>query len=395
MDAMGEKDKWPRWLQTQAIFLSGILFVVGMLLVFGTLSMQNGLVFLRELHRQERLADFRQKLDDVFADLLESGGSERTWLLTGDERARASFGSSTRKLVSDLDTLLHGPSPGSGISSMLPPLSRDILRNLSVLQREIREPLVRRSPAKNPLPWESVEKRIRVIDEAVEADIGQLKIARQKRQNRLIIESVFFMILILVILFMGYAYLYRHNRGMDTLQEQLRDLAFRDPLTGMANRRYLLQAMEWALGRMFRDPHVCVVFYLDLDRFKEVNDRLGHQAGDRLLVEFSRRLVSRSRKGDLVARLGGDEFVIFCDPVQNVTDVPEILRKILLRVTEEPLLPEDGFGEIGISTGWASYPEDAKTAEELLRIADRRMYEAKTKRDKKGPPDREDPSGSV
>ena len=74
MDAMGEKDKWPRWLQTQAIFLSGILFVVGLLLVFGTLSMQNGLAFLRELHRQERLADFRQKLESVLADLLESGG---------------------------------------------------------------------------------------------------------------------------------------------------------------------------------------------------------------------------------------------------------------------------------------------------------------------------------
>jgi|UniRef100_A0A7C3LS87 diguanylate cyclase (GGDEF)-like protein len=395
MDAMGEKDKWPRWLQTQAIFLSGILFVVALLLVFGTLSMQNGLAFLRELHRQERLTDFRQKLEGVFRDLLESGGDERTWLLTGDERARASFGASTRKLVSDLDTLLHAPSPGAGISSMLPSLSRDIFLNLSVLQREIREPLVARSPANNPLPWESVEKRVRAIDEAVEADIGQLEIARQKRQNRLIIESVFFMILILVILFMGYAYLYRHNRGMDTLQEQLRELAFRDPLTGMANRRYLLQAMEWALGRMLRDPHVCVVFYLDLDRFKEVNDRLGHQAGDRLLVEFSRRLVSRSRKGDLVARLGGDEFVIFCDPVQNVTDVPEILRKILLRVTEEPLLPEEGFGEIGISTGWASYPEDAKIAEELLRIADQRMYEAKTKRGKKGPPGREDPFGSV
>lgn len=395
MEAMGEKDRWPRWIQTQAVFLSGILFVVGLLLVFGTLSMRNGLAILREMHRQERLMDFRQRLEGVFADLLESGGDERTWVLTGDERARASFSLSTRKLIGDLDVLLHGPSPGPRISSMLPSLSREILSNLSVLQREIQNTAGGRSHIKNALPWESVKERIRLIDEVVGSDIGQLRLSRERRQNRLVILSVFFMILILIILFMGYVYLYRHNRGMDTLQGQLREMAFRDSLTGMANRRYLLEAMEWALGKMHRDPHVCVVFYLDLDRFKEVNDRLGHQAGDRLLVEFARRLSSRLRKGDLVARLGGDEFVIFCDPVQNVADVPEILRKILLRVSEEPLLPEKGFGEIGISTGWAIYPEDAKTAEDLLRIADQRMYEAKPKGEKKGPPFREDPIGSV
>ncbi|MHB8544721.1 MAG: GGDEF domain-containing protein, partial [Leptospirales bacterium] len=130
-------------------------------------------------------------------------------------------------------------------------------------------------------------------------------------------------------------------------------------------------------ARISRNPHVCAVLYLDLDGFKKVNDRFGHQAGDRLLIEFSRRLVANLRKGDLVARLGGDEFVVFLDPLESPDRIPEIVDGIVERLNESPLIPEIALNEVGVSIGWAVYPEDGKDVNGLIAVADRKMYERK------------------
>lgn len=382
MTEIVDHDRWPRWLRTQAVFLTGILLVVVLILVFGTLSMRNGMKFTREMQTQEEMTAFRHDLEKVYSDFLEAGGDDRTWVLTGDPAVRKAFGEAARRLVADLGRLLHNPAASSPIAASLPALSRTILENLSVLESE--SPSRHYTRGRMPLPWANVRPAIRKLDRALAVEINRIRLSRQRLQDRLIVMALFFTCLILVVLFMGYAYLFRHNQGMHLLQTRLSELASRDPLTGLSNRRHLLEVMEWALGRMERHPHGCAVLYLDLDGFKGINDRLGHQAGDRLLVEFSRLLAGRVRKSDLVSRLGGDEFVVFCDPLQNPEEVPVLVRRILDRIDQEPFLADKGGEFIGISSGWAIYPEDGKTAEELIKVADRRMYEAKVREKEKG-----------
>ncbi len=387
-----DRDRWPRWLRTQAVLLLGILSLVVLLLVFGTLSMRDGMKFYREMQLQEELMAFRHDLDTVYSDFLEAGGDDRTYLLTGHPAQKEAFDLSARRLVRDLGHLLHDPEAGASTGEDLPGLSRAILHNLSRMEQEVSSP--RLPKEKEARPWETIRPAIQALNQSLAVKISRIRVSREREQTRLVIVSLFFTSLILGVLFMGYAYLYRHNQGMHLLQAELSELASRDPLTGLSNRRHLLEVMEWALARMDRHPHACAVLYLDLDGFKGINDRLGHQAGDRLLVEFSLRLAARVRKSDLVSRLGGDEFVVFCDPLQNPEELPSLVQKILDRIEEAPLLTEKGGEFIKISSGWAIYPEDGKTAEDLLKVADQRMYDAKSRDKKKGPSRRKDPLDS-
>jgi hypothetical protein len=299
-----DRDRWPRWLRTQAVLLLGILSLVVLLLVFGTLSMRDGMKFYREMQLQEELMAFRHDLDTVYSDFLEAGGDDRTYLLTGHPAQKEAFDLSARRLVRDLGHLLHDPEAGASTGEDLPGLSRAILHNLSRMEQEVSSP--RLPKEKEARPWKTIRPAIQALNQSLAVKISRIRVSREREQTRLVIVSLFFTSLILGVLFMGYAYLYRHNQGMHLLQAELSELASRDPLTGLSNRRHLLEVMEWALARMARHPHACAVLYLDLDGFKGINDRLGHQAGDRLLVEFSLRLAARVRKSDLVSRLGGD-----------------------------------------------------------------------------------------
>ena len=392
MTEIVDRNRWPRWLRTQAVFLLGILFLVVLILIFGTLSMRDGMKFYREMQDQEELMAFRHDLEKVFSDFLEVGGDDRTYLLTGHPDVRQAFDRSARRLVADLSHLLHDPAAALPAGASLPSVSRAILENLSLMEQEVSSRYS--SGEKETLPWETVHTSIRGLDRELALQIARIRLSRDRQQTRLFILSLFFTCLILGVLFMGYAYLYRHNQGMHLLQAELEELASRDPLTGLSNRRHLLEVMEWALARMERHPHACAVLYLDLDGFKGINDRLGHQAGDRLLVEFSLRLSARVRKSDLVSRLGGDEFVVFCDPLQTPEEFPSLVQKILDRIGEEPLQTEKGGEYIRISSGWAIYPEDGKTAEDLLKVADQRMYDAKSRDKKRGPSPGKDPLDS-
>jgi diguanylate cyclase (GGDEF)-like protein/PAS domain S-box-containing protein len=161
------------------------------------------------------------------------------------------------------------------------------------------------------------------------------------------------------------------------LEEQLQHQAFHDRLTGLPNRALLLDRLGQALARAGREEHAtCAVLLLDLDRFKTVNDSLGHAVGDRLLVSATARLRAALRDGDTLARLGGDEFVVLLD---EVTDLPEALRVAdrLHAALVAPLLVEgrELFATASIGVALRSSPDD--TPEDLLRFADVALYRAK------------------
>ena len=168
----------------------------------------------------------------------------------------------------------------------------------------------------------------------------------------------------------------RDVTALKAAEADLSHLALHDSLTGLPNRRHLLDRMERALVRERRDPSVLAVLYIDVDRFKVVNDNLGHDVGDRLLGVIARRIEDGLRPSDFVARLGGDEFAAVLLELNDEREASMVADRVLAAVAE----PVDlGEGEMvaTVSIGVAFGDFGRATAVELLRRADLAMYKAK------------------
>lgn len=161
------------------------------------------------------------------------------------------------------------------------------------------------------------------------------------------------------------------------LQDKLRQLAYSDPLTGLYNRTYLIEKMTNNSKESKVTSDDMVVFFLDLDKFKRINDTLGHKAGDDLLCEVARRLVDVTRESDIITRWGGDEFIILLRGKMPVVAAQQKAEEIL-EVMREPLELEGQTISIPTSIGVAIAPSGIE-ADKLIRNADIAMYQAKLK----------------
>lgn len=158
--------------------------------------------------------------------------------------------------------------------------------------------------------------------------------------------------------------------------QQLDHLAHHDTLTGLPNRLLLQDRLEHALHRAHRKGHRLAVLFLDLDRFKNLNDTLGHAAGDQLLCIFASRLSHQVREGDTVARLGGDEFMILLEDYRSSRE-PQIVAQKLLDSLHEAFDIQGHQLFVTASIGISLYPSDGDTVDELIRNSDAAMYRAK------------------
>lgn len=163
-----------------------------------------------------------------------------------------------------------------------------------------------------------------------------------------------------------------------TIDEQLKKLAFFDGLTGLPNRSLFEQHLDMEIKRAERSQQMFGLLFLDLDDFKNVNDTLGHDAGDALLKEFSLRFKSRLRESDLLARLGGDEFTIIAPNQKSQHDMA-LLAEDLVGIANQPFEYKGRIFNLGASIGIAIYPLNGDVSTELLKNADIAMYEAKSK----------------
>ena len=169
------------------------------------------------------------------------------------------------------------------------------------------------------------------------------------------------------------------NSMMSTIekaQDELKNLAFKDGLTGLPNRRAFMASLEQALLTAQDSGEKMALFLVDLDGFKAVNDQLGHEAGDWVLVVVSERLSKGIRGNDVAARLGGDEFTLLVRDIQSIENVGKMAQKVCDMI-DEPIYYKEQLAKVSSSIGISLVPEDGYDAHSLFKLADSAMYDAK------------------
>jgi len=166
-------------------------------------------------------------------------------------------------------------------------------------------------------------------------------------------------------------------RALAQSHQELELLARHDVLTGLPNRRYFQERLDDALARAQRAKSRFAILFIDVDKFKAINDQYGHEAGDEVLKAIAVRLQANTRKVDTVARMGGDEFVVLLDNTDNQQAIELTAEKLLENVLK-PIPWRDQELEVGLSVGISQFPDNGRTAHELLSSADHAMYRVKT-----------------
>ena len=182
----------------------------------------------------------------------------------------------------------------------------------------------------------------------------------------------------------GWVITYHDVTDLRRANEEIEHLAFYDPLTGLPNRRLLLDRLGRAPVLSQRSGKVGALLFLDLDHFKDLNDTLGHEVGDELLQEVAQRLLANVRVADTVARLGGDEFVVMLSELSTSTQeaaaMAQRIGEKILRGLSEPYLLRGHSHQGAVSIGATLFGASAQSASELLRQADIAMYQVKARR---------------
>jgi diguanylate cyclase (GGDEF)-like protein len=160
------------------------------------------------------------------------------------------------------------------------------------------------------------------------------------------------------------------------IESNLKHIAHHDSLTNLPNRLLLDARLNHAIERAKRSDLLVAVMFIDLDHFKTINDSLGHDVGDQLLISVSNRLSHCVREGDTVARLGGDEFIIIIEQVHDIGDLDALLKKIM-KTTSQTITIDSHELSTSASIGISIYPDDGSNAEQLMRNADAAMYHVK------------------
>lgn len=159
-------------------------------------------------------------------------------------------------------------------------------------------------------------------------------------------------------------------------ERKLLQLAHFDQLTGLPNRSLFLEKLHWNIELATRKPQQIALLFLDLDRFKIINDTLGHHAGDQVLIDVANRLKESTRKTDMICRLAGDEFTIVLTEIKDIHDIENLVKKIISTFTKPIIIGEREI-YVTCSLGISIYPDDGENIDLLLNNADTAMYHAK------------------
>ena len=176
---------------------------------------------------------------------------------------------------------------------------------------------------------------------------------------------------------MGYVGSITDITDRKALEKRLENLASFDDLTGLYNRRVFELELTKALARSDRNSSTLALLFVDLDGFKEINDRQGHEAGDQVLKDVATRMTELFRQSDTVGRIGGDEFTVIMEGLVTRENTEKVVGKLLLALRDPYILPNGAAAQLSASIGIAFAPTDAKTIQQLFSMADKAMYKAK------------------
>lgn len=228
--------------------------------------------------------------------------------------------------------------------------------------------------------WAEIGKPIRIGALRVQLSLSAHDSALLSLQAQmtwiLTMTGIALMVVLGLMLRQTYELFEARESGWLQVQRHLTSVAYRDALTGLPNRHVLRGQMERMMHESDEQGTGFALCFLDLDEFKAVNDRFGHDAGDQLLIQFAERLEHSLRQSDIAVRLGGDEFVILLSGVANLEQAQPILDRMMV-IANKPARWKNNDMYFGISMGVALYPSDATTIDELVTQADRAMYSAK------------------
>lgn len=184
---------------------------------------------------------------------------------------------------------------------------------------------------------------------------------------------------ILTIVFVNRDRLDQANKKLADLYQQMWHQAMFDTLTGLPGRLMFFDRFDNELARAKRNGRSFAVLFLDLDGFKQVNDRYGHEAGDFVLKKTAQCWAETVREVDTVARIGGDEFAIIIGDLKNISSAEEVAEKLIETLKPDISLPGGNQCQVGVSIGIAFYPDNGTEREKLIAAADKAMYQSKSK----------------
>jgi diguanylate cyclase (GGDEF)-like protein len=183
-------------------------------------------------------------------------------------------------------------------------------------------------------------------------------------------------VFVIVVLFASYRTARREIRLRLAAEQEIKKIAYRDTLTGLDNRHHLFLLADQFLKMAQRERYKVAVCFIDLNQFKNINDTLGHKAGDNVLIHVGNTLRSFIRQSDVAARFGGDEFVLLLNHVKNKEDITEMLLEIKQAICQ-PVNYQNKQLYVSASMGVAFYPDDGTDIDALIDMADSKMYHVK------------------
>ncbi|MBI4807993.1 MAG: diguanylate cyclase [Nitrosomonadales bacterium] len=357
------------------------------LAVTGIIVWMNAMGVVRIANNTDQMVRYNTVVEKIMALkelLLLVESSERGYIITGDDTYLESHERSMATVFAVRDDLVlllaDAPSDQAGLSE----LGQHLEAKFAVSRANVRVRKQGFERARGRVLEGAGKREMDALQAILERMSGMQTEHRDglRSQRKMIMEELGRNITIAAVVAVS-VLLYLHFRLLRAMklrheaEQHMHYIATHDMLTGLPNRRLVLEHIAQALHRCMRHKKSMALLFLDLNGFKPVNDRYGHKAGDEVLKQIAQRLSAVMRASDRVARLGGDEFVVLAEDVTDKEDVCGIVGKIDAEI-ERPFRLHDG-NEVSISTsiGVAVYPRDGEDMETLLRNADTAMYEAK------------------